>query len=101
MGALSIIGLPPMAGTWSKWYLLMGALEADKLIIVLVLTISTLLNVAYLLPIPIKAFFAPGGKNQPALVMGRNQRGAVAKLNRHRHHDDSLCRAVFKSAAHY
>jgi len=65
VGALSIIGLPPMAGTWSKWYLLMGALEADKLIIVLVLTISTLLNVAYLLPIPIKAFFAPGGKNQP------------------------------------
>ena len=65
VGALSIIGLPPMAGTWSKWYLLMGALEADKLIIVVVLTVSTLLNVAYLLPIPIKAFFAPGGQNQP------------------------------------
>ena len=64
VGALSIIGLPPMAGTWSKWYLLMGALEADKLIIVVVLTISTLLNVAYLLPLPIKAFFAPGGANQ-------------------------------------
>ena len=57
IGALSIIGLPPMAGTWSKWYLIVGALEADKLIIVVVLTISTLLNVAYLLPIPIKAFF--------------------------------------------
>jgi len=65
VGALSIIGLPPMAGTWSKWYLLMGALEADKLIIVVVLTVSTLLNVAYLLPMPIKAFFAPGGQNQP------------------------------------
>jgi len=57
IGALSIIGLPPMAGTWSKWYLVVGALEADKLIIVAVLTISSLLNVAYLLPIPIKAFF--------------------------------------------
>jgi multicomponent Na+:H+ antiporter subunit D len=57
IGAISIIGLPPMAGTWSKWYLTIGALEADKLIIVAVLMISSLLNIAYLLPIPIKAFF--------------------------------------------
>ena len=59
IGALSIIGLPPMAGTWSKWYLVVGAIEADKLIIVAVLTLSTLLNVVYLLPIPIRAFFSP------------------------------------------
>ncbi len=63
VGALSIIGLPPMAGTWSKWYLVVGALESDKLIIVAVLTISSLLNVAYLLPIPIKAFFNPTDQN--------------------------------------
>lgn len=61
IGAISIIGLPPMAGTWSKWYLTIGALEADKLFIVAVLMISSLLNIAYLLPIPIKAFF----KGQP------------------------------------
>lgn len=64
IGSLSIIGLPPMAGTWSKWYLVAGALEADKLIIVVVLTISTLLNIAYLLPIPIKAFLTPKDDNQ-------------------------------------
>ncbi|GAA3916065.1 monovalent cation/H+ antiporter subunit D family protein [Litoribacillus peritrichatus] len=57
IGAISIIGLPPMAGTWSKWYLTIGALDADKLIIVAVLMISSLLNIAYLLPIPVKAFF--------------------------------------------
>ena len=57
IGAISIIGLPPMAGTWSKWYLAMGALEADKLFVVAALMISSLLNIAYLLPIPIKAFF--------------------------------------------
>lgn len=57
IGAISIIGLPPMAGTWSKWYLAIGALEADKLFIVVTLMISSLLNIAYLLPIPIKAFF--------------------------------------------
>lgn len=57
IGAISIIGLPPMAGTWSKWYLTLGALEADKLIIMAVLMVSSLLNIAYLLPIPVKAFF--------------------------------------------
>lgn len=57
IGAISIIGLPPMAGTWSKWYLTIGALEADKLFIVATLMISSLLNIAYLLPIPVKAFF--------------------------------------------
>lgn len=64
IGSLSIIGLPPMAGTWSKWYLVVGALETDKLIIVAVLTISSLLNVAYLLPIPIKAFFNTASNNE-------------------------------------
>ncbi|GAB1258529.1 proton-conducting transporter membrane subunit [Aurantivibrio plasticivorans] len=59
IGAISIIGLPPMAGTWSKWYLTIGALESDKLIVVAVLMISSLLNIAYLLPIPIRAFFNP------------------------------------------
>jgi multicomponent Na+:H+ antiporter subunit D len=63
VGAISIIGLPPFGGTWSKWYLVLGALEADQLIIVAVLMLSSLLNIAYLLPIPIKAFFgkAPEG----------------------------------------
>lgn len=62
VGAISIIGLPPMAGTWSKWFLTIGALEADKLIIVAVLMVSSLLNIAYLLPIPIKAFFSSSGE---------------------------------------
>ncbi len=63
IGSMSIIGLPPLGGMWSKWYLALGALEADKLILVGVLMVSSLLNVAYLLPIPIRAFFgkAPDG----------------------------------------
>ncbi|WP_286269081.1 monovalent cation/H+ antiporter subunit D family protein [Thalassotalea hakodatensis] len=66
IGAISIIGLPPMAGTWSKWYLTIGALETDKLLIVATLMISSLLNIAYLLPIPIKAFFNKASTdNQP------------------------------------
>ncbi len=58
IGSLSIIGLPPLGGMWSKWYLVLGALEADKLFLVGILMMSSLLNVAYLLPIPIGGFFA-------------------------------------------
>lgn len=56
IGSLSIIGLPPLGGMWSKWYLALGAADADQLIFVAVLMISSLLNIAYLLPIPINAF---------------------------------------------
>jgi len=58
IGALSIIGLPPLGGLWSKWYLALGALEAHQLILVAALMISSLLNIAYLLPIPLRAFFS-------------------------------------------
>jgi len=65
IGALSIIGLPPLGGTWSKWYLMLGTLETGDMILLTVLIVSTLLNIAYLLPIPIRAFFdkAPEGES--------------------------------------
>jgi len=57
IGALSVIGLPPMGGAWSKWYLMLAALEAQEVLFVAVLMVSSLLNVAYLLPIPLRGFF--------------------------------------------
>lgn len=58
LGSLSVIGLPPLGGSWSKWYLALGAADADRIIFVAVLLISSLLNVAYLMPIVARAFFA-------------------------------------------
>ena len=61
IGALSIIGLPPAGGTWSKWYLMLGSLDSGYAALMGVLMISSLLNIAYLLPLPIRGFFsAPG-----------------------------------------
>ncbi len=57
IGSLSVIGLPPTGGFISKWYLLLGTLEADKLPLMFVLLCSSLLGAAYLLPITYKAFF--------------------------------------------
>ncbi|ABS64573.1 NADH dehydrogenase (quinone) [Parvibaculum lavamentivorans DS-1] len=59
LASLSIIGLPPFGGAWSKWYLMLSAAEAEHLIIIGVLMVSSLLNVAYLLPVAARAFFAP------------------------------------------
>jgi multicomponent Na+:H+ antiporter subunit D len=57
IGSLSIIGLPPFGGMWSKWYLALGTLEAGQLFLLAALMLSSLLNIAYLLPIPLRAFF--------------------------------------------
>ncbi|MCS5605167.1 MAG: monovalent cation/H+ antiporter subunit D family protein, partial [Alphaproteobacteria bacterium] len=51
IGSLSLIGLPPMGGMWSKWHLMLGAASAEQLIFVAVLMIAGLLNIAYLLPV--------------------------------------------------
>jgi len=59
IASLSIIGVPPTGGTWSKWFLLMGSMETEQWIIMSILMLSSLLNIAYLLPISLHAFF-PG-----------------------------------------
>ena len=56
LASLSIVGLPPMGGLWSKWYLALGAIDAGYVVLVGVLMVSTLLNIAYLIPVPIRAF---------------------------------------------
>lgn len=59
LASISIIGLPPLGGAWSKWFLALGAINTAHPWLVAALMVSTLLNVAYLLPIPIRAFFLP------------------------------------------
>ena len=63
LASLSLIGIPPMAGFVSKWYLLSAGLEAPLQIFgiagVAVLVISALLTAGYLLPVVTEAFF-PG-----------------------------------------
>jgi len=56
---LSVIGLPPMGGSWSKWYLLLGTVEAGQLTMMVVLMASSLLSIAYLMPVVARGFFRP------------------------------------------
>jgi multicomponent Na+:H+ antiporter subunit D len=68
IASLSIIGLPPFGGMWSKWYLAMGTIEAGQWLLLTVLLASSLLNIAYLLPVPVRAFF---GKARDGTVYTR------------------------------
>jgi multicomponent Na+:H+ antiporter subunit D len=57
LGALSVTGLPPLGGAWSKMYLALGGLDGGYWFVVAALMISSLLNIAYLMPIVAAAFF--------------------------------------------
>jgi multicomponent Na+:H+ antiporter subunit D len=45
--ALSMIGIPPTVGFMSKWYLILGAIDGDMWVFVVVILLSSLLNVVY------------------------------------------------------
>ncbi len=57
LGALGMIGVPPLAGFISKWYLASGALQAGQPWVLWVLFASGLLNALYFLPILYRAWF--------------------------------------------
>jgi multicomponent Na+:H+ antiporter subunit D len=59
IGALSMIGLPPAAVLVSKWRLEGGAALAGFDVVVVILTVSSLLNALYYLPIVWRAFLKP------------------------------------------
>ena len=64
LGALCVIGAPPMGGIWSKWHLIMGSYDAGQTVAVAVLLISTVLNIAYLMPPVVRAFLLPPNADQ-------------------------------------
>ncbi|RII00199.1 hypothetical protein B9J77_03480 [candidate division NPL-UPA2 bacterium Unc8] len=60
IAALSMMGIPPLAGFISKWTLAMGALETGEpvfMVSILLLILSGIMNAIYFVPIIIKAYF--------------------------------------------
>ncbi|MFO7524076.1 MAG: monovalent cation/H+ antiporter subunit D family protein [Ignavibacteriaceae bacterium] len=47
VAALSMVGLPPLAGFFSKWYLALGTIENSRWIYLAIILISSLLNAVY------------------------------------------------------
>ena len=64
LACISIIGLPPGGGAWSKWFLAVGTADRGMWFLLATLMISSLLNIAYLVPVPVLAFMTPKGEER-------------------------------------
>ena len=56
VGAVSMVGIPPACGFFSKWYLVLGCVDASNWIFVAVIVASSLLNAVYFFRIIEKAY---------------------------------------------
>jgi len=60
IAGLSVIGIPPTCGFFSKWYLILGAIDASCWVFVVVLLVSSLLNVALFFRVIENVYLEPG-----------------------------------------
>jgi len=66
LGALGLIGVPPLAGFVSKWYLATGCLDTGQGWVIVVLAASSAMNAAYFLPVLHTAWFEEPEEPWPA-----------------------------------
>lgn len=64
LASLGIAGMPFLMGFVSKWNLALGALEAGRPVMIVVLIMSALLSMGYLLPVGFRAFFGENGGDE-------------------------------------
>lgn len=86
IGALGLIGLPPVCGFISKWYLCLGAVSSGQNVFLFIFLISALLDAIYFFPIIYSAFFKKSGNEYlkfdeaPVLVLAPLSFTAVFSL---------------------
>jgi multicomponent Na+:H+ antiporter subunit D len=78
VASLSMAGIPLLAGFVSKWYLLLGGVDAGQPLVLVVLVASGALNVAYFWPIVYAAFFETPADADPKPVMEHPMGGRAA-----------------------
>jgi len=59
VAALSMVGIPPAAGFFSKWYLILGSMGAGNWAFVAVIVASSLLNAVYFFKVLEKVYASP------------------------------------------
>jgi multicomponent Na+:H+ antiporter subunit D len=72
LAAVSMVGVPPTAGFFSKWYLLLATIEAGQWLFAVVIVGSTLLTLAYFLRIFERVFI---GEPEEEAVAGAVEPG--------------------------
>ncbi len=79
LASLSLIGIPPVSGFVSKWFLSLGAMDTRNTVILAVLMTSSLLNAGYFVPIFLTAFFGTPPAGEP-VVAGSLERAPLIAL---------------------
>jgi multicomponent Na+:H+ antiporter subunit D len=59
VAGLSLVGIPPLSGFFGKWYVLSGALAAERWIFAAALVIGSLATIGYVFRVFERLFFAP------------------------------------------
>lgn len=62
-GGLSLIGVPGSAGFVSKWYLLLAAIDSDRLVVAFFIVATSLLAVVYVWKVVEVAYFRPASQD--------------------------------------
>jgi multicomponent Na+:H+ antiporter subunit D len=65
VAAISMVGLPPLAGFFSKWYLALGTVEAENWLFLAVILISSLLNAVYFFRVLEKVYMKNPDAEEP------------------------------------
>ena len=76
VSALSVIGIPPTCGFFSKWYLLLGAIDGHQWFFVAVLLASSLFNAILFFRVIEIVYFSPSGEpkqDTEAVVKGLDE----------------------------
>ena len=79
--AMSMIGIPPTGGFFGKWYIIVGALEADNYVAVTAVVVATLLTMAYFQRVFIRIFDNSPESSSQASPTETSQNTAGADLH--------------------
>ncbi len=64
VAALAMVGIPPTAGFFSKWYLILGSIDAGNFVFVAIIVVSSLLTAVYFFRVIEKVFAHPPPASQ-------------------------------------
>lgn len=79
LAALSMIGLPPTAGFFSKWYLALGAIDKGNWVFLGVILLSSLLNAVYFFRILEKVYLAPPVQGADEALSKKEKKGLLGE----------------------
>lgn len=78
IAAISMVGLPPLAGFFSKWYLALGTIDNENWLFLAVILISSLLNAVYFFRILEKVYMKNPDETDKETVVAEVERNEVS-----------------------